>query len=162
VLLLAAEKSDWGKPLPKGQGRGISLQFAFGSYLAQVAEVEVDPHNALQVRRLVTAVDCGLVVNPNSVAAQMEGGSLFGLTAALYGAITLRGGRVEQSNFHDYRPMRINEAPVVETHLVPSVEAPGGIGEAGTAIVAPAVANAVFAASGKRIRTLPFGLHPPA
>jgi isoquinoline 1-oxidoreductase beta subunit len=162
VLLMAAEKSDWGKPLPKGQGRGISLQFAFGSYLAQVAEVEVDPKNALHVRRLVTAVDCGLVVNPNTVAAQMEGGSLFGLTAALYGAITLRGGRVEQSNFHDYRPMRINEAPVVETHIVPSVEAPGGIGEAGTAIVAPAVANAVFAASGQRIRTLPFGLHPAA
>jgi isoquinoline 1-oxidoreductase beta subunit len=157
VLLMAAEKSGWGKPLPKGQGRGISLQFAFGSYLAQVAEVEVDRKHALRVRRLVTAVDCGMVVNPNTVAAQMEGGSLFGLTAALYGSITLLGGRVEQSNFHDYRPIRINEAPVVETHIVPSVEAPGGIGEAGTAIVAPAVANAIFAASGRRIRTLPFG-----
>jgi len=157
VLLMAAEKSGWGMPLPKGQGRGISLQSAFGSYLAQVAEVEVDPKGALRVRRLVTAVDCGMVVNPNTVAAQMEGGSLFGLTAALYGSITLRGGRVEQSNFHDYRPIRINEAPVVETHIVPSVEAPGGIGEAGTAIVAPAVANAIFAASGRRIRTLPFG-----
>jgi isoquinoline 1-oxidoreductase beta subunit len=157
VLSMAAEKSGWGKPLPKGQGRGISLQFAFGSYLAQVAEVEVASKGSLRVRRLVTAVDCGTVVNPNTVAAQMEGGSLFGLTAALYGSITLRGGRVEQSNFHDYRPLRINEAPVVETHIVPSAEAPGGIGEAGTAIVAPAVANAIFAASGRRIRTLPFG-----
>lgn len=158
VLLLAAEKSGWGKPLARGHGRGISLQSAFGSYLAQVAEVEVDPKNSLRVRRLVTAVDCGMVVNPNTVAAQMEGGSLFGLTAALYGSITLRGGRVEQSNFHDYRPIRINEAPVVETHIVPSSEAPGGIGEAGTAIVSAAVANAIFAASGRRIRTLPFGM----
>jgi len=157
VLSMAAEKWGWGKPLPKGQGRGISLQFAFGSYLAQVAEVEVASKGSLRVRRLVTTVDCGTVVNPNTVAAQMEGGSLFGLTAALYGSITLRGGRVEQSNFHDYRPLRINEAPVVETHIVPSAEAPGGIGEAGTAIVAPAVANAIFAASGRRIRTLPFG-----
>ncbi len=162
VLLLAAEKSGWGKPLPKGHGRGISLQFAFGSYLAQVAEVEIDGKNALRVRRLVTAVDCGMVVNPNTIAAQMEGGSLFGLTAALYGSITLRGGRVEQSNFHDYRPIRINEAPMVETHIVPSAEAPGGIGEAGTAIVSPAVANAIFAASGRRIRTLPFGMEPAA
>ncbi|MBS0419841.1 MAG: xanthine dehydrogenase family protein molybdopterin-binding subunit [Proteobacteria bacterium] len=158
VLLLAAEKSGWGEPLPKGHGRGISLQFAFGSYLAQVAEVEVNAKNTLRVRRLVTAVDCGMVVNPDTVAAQMEGGSLFGLTAALFGSITLRGGRVEQSNFHDYRPLRINEAPIVETHIVPSGEAPGGIGEAGTAIVAPAVANAIFAANGRQIRTLPFGM----
>jgi isoquinoline 1-oxidoreductase subunit beta len=159
VLLLAAEKAGWGKPLPKGHGRGISLQFAFGSYLAQVAEVEVDSKNTVKVRRLVCAIDCGMVVNPNTVAAQMEGGSLFGLTAALYGSITLRDGRVEQSNFHDYRPLRINEAPVVETHIVHSAEAPGGIGEAATAIVSPAVANAIFAATGRRIRTLPFGMN---
>jgi isoquinoline 1-oxidoreductase beta subunit len=156
VLKLATQKAGWGSPLPKGRGRGVSLQFGFGSYLAQVAEVQVSADGSVRVHRLVTAVDCGMVVNPDTVAAQMEGGSLFGLTAALYGAITLKNGRVEQSNFHDYRPMRINETPVMETHLVKSSEAPGGIGEAATAIVAPAVGNAIFAATGKRVHTLPF------
>jgi isoquinoline 1-oxidoreductase beta subunit len=160
VLTLAAEKAGWGSPLPRGRGRGVALQFGFGSYLSQVAEVEVSANGSVRVHRLVCAVDCGLVVNPDTIAAQMEGGSLFGLTAALYGAITLKDGRVEQSNFHDYRPMRINEAPVVETHLVKSNEAPGGIGEAATAIVGPAVANAIFAATGKRIRTLPIDKSP--
>jgi isoquinoline 1-oxidoreductase beta subunit len=155
VLNLAAEKADWGKPLPARRGRGISVQFAFGSYLSQVAEVEVAADGSIKVHRIVCAADCGIVVNPDTIAAQVEGGSLFGLTAALYGAITLKNGRVEQSNFHDYRPMRMNEVPVVETHLVKSTESPGGFGEAPTAAVAPAVTNAIFAATGVRIRTLP-------
>ena len=155
VLSLAAEKADWGKPLPARRGRGISVQFAFGSYLSQVAEVEVAADGSIKVHRIVCAADCGIVVNPDTIAAQVEGGSLFGLTAALYGAITLKNGRVEQSNFHDYRPMRMNEVPVVETHLVKSTESPGGFGEAPTAAVAPAVTNAIFAATGVRIRTLP-------
>jgi isoquinoline 1-oxidoreductase beta subunit len=155
VLTLAAEKAGWGKPLPARRGRGISVQFAFGSYLSQVAEVEVADDGSLKVLRVVCAVDCGTVVNPDTVAAQIEGGTLFGLTAALYGAITLKNGRVEQANFNDYRPMRMNECPVIETHLVRSAEPPGGIGEAPTAAVTPAVTNAIFAATGKRIRTLP-------
>jgi isoquinoline 1-oxidoreductase beta subunit len=155
VLDLAVAKAGWGKPLPARRGRGICVQSAFGSFLALVAEVEVGKDGAIRVHRLVCAVDCGLVVNPDTIAAQVEGGSLFGLTAALYGAITLRNGRVEQGNFNDYRPMRINEAPVVETHIVASAEAPGGFGEAPTAVVTPAVVNAIFAVTGKRIRTLP-------
>lgn len=158
VLNLAAEKAGWGTPLPKGRGRGVSLQFGFGSYLAQVAEVDVADDGTVRVHRLVCAIDCGMVVNPDTIAAQMEGGSLFGLTAALYGSITLRNGRVEQSNFHDYRPLRMNETPLIETHIVPSGEAPGGIGEAATAIVSPAITNAVFAATGKRVRKLPIKL----
>jgi isoquinoline 1-oxidoreductase beta subunit len=155
VLNLATEKAGWGRPLPAGRGRGVSLQFAFGTYLSQVAEVEVSSDGSFKVHRIVCAVDCGLAVNPDTIAAQMEGGSIFGLTAALHGAITLKNGRVEQSNFHDYLPMRIGDVPVVETHLVKSAEPPGGIGEAPTAAVGPAVANAIFAATGKRIRTLP-------
>jgi isoquinoline 1-oxidoreductase subunit beta len=155
VLNLATEKASWGTPLPARVGRGVSVQFAFGGYLAQVAEVEVATDGAVKVHRIVCAVDCGLVINPDTIAAQVEGGALFGLTAALYGAITLKNGRVQQSNFHDYRPMRINEAPAIETHLVKSAEPPGGFGEAPTAAVGPAVANAIFAATGKRIRTLP-------
>lgn len=110
---------------------------------------------SIKVPRIVCAVDCGIAVNPDIIAAQVEGGALFGLTAALYGNITLRNGRVEQSNFHDYQPMRINETPRIETHLVKSSESPGGFGEAPTAAVAPAVTNAIFAGTGKRIRTLP-------
>jgi len=155
VLNLATEKAGWGTSLPARRGRGVSVQYAFGTYLSQVAEVEVAADGSIKVHRIVCAVDCGLVVNPDTIAAQMEGGSLFGLTAALYGAITLKDGRVEQGNFNDYRPMRIDEAPVIETHLMKSTEAPGGIGEAATAAVGPAVANAIFAATGKRIRTLP-------
>jgi isoquinoline 1-oxidoreductase subunit beta len=155
VLNLAAEKAGWGSSLPAGQGRGVSLQFAFGSYLAQVAEVEVARDGTVRVKRIVCAVDCGVIINPDIVAAQMEGGTVFGLTAAMYGQINLEKGRVKQGNFDTYRPIRMNEAPVVETHLVKSTEPPGGIGEAGTAIVAPAVTNAIFAATGKRIRTLP-------
>jgi isoquinoline 1-oxidoreductase beta subunit len=155
VLNLAAEKSGWGKPLPARWGRGVSVQFAFGSYMSQVAEVEVAPDGSIKVHRIVCAVDCGIAINPDTIAQQVEGGALFGLTAALYGAITLKNGRVEQGNFNDYRPMRINESPLIETHLVKSAEAPGGIGEAPTAAVAPAVTNAIFAVTGKRIRTLP-------
>jgi isoquinoline 1-oxidoreductase beta subunit len=155
VLNLAAAKAGWGQPLPARRARGVSVQFAFGSYLSQVAEVEVSQSGSVRVHRLVCAVDCGLVVNPDTIAAQVEGGSLFGLTAALYGLITLKNGRVEQGNFHDYRPMRMNESPSIETHIVKSTEAPGGFGEAPTSIVAPAVTNAIFAATGKRIRTLP-------
>jgi len=155
VLALATEKAGWGRPLPPRQGRGVSLQSSFGGFLAQVAEVEVTADGLVRVRRLVCAVDCGLVVNPDTIAAQVDGGSLFGLTAALYGSITLKAGRVQQSNFHDYRPMRINETPVIETHIVKSTEAPGGFGEAACAIVAPAVTNAIFAATGTRIRSLP-------
>ena len=155
VLTLAAEKADWGTTLPARRGRGISLQFAFGSYSSTVVEVEVALDGSIRVHRIVCAADCGIVVNPDTLAAQFEGGTLFGLTAALHGAITLKNGRVEQSNFHDYRPMRINECPIVETHLVKSAELPGGVGETPTSAIAPAVTNAIFAATGVRIRTLP-------
>ena len=155
VLNLAAEKSGWGQSLPARRARGISLQSAFGGFMSLVAEVEVTPDGMVKVHRLVCAVDCGIVVNPDTIAAQVEGGTLFGLTAALYGNITLRNGRVEQSNFNDYRPMRMHEVPRIETHIVKSAEDPGGFGEAPCAIVAPAVTNAIYAATGKRIRTLP-------
>jgi CO/xanthine dehydrogenase Mo-binding subunit len=155
VLDLAAEKAGWGQSLPPGVGRGVSLQYAFGTYLSQVAEVAVSKDGEVLIQRVVCAVDCGIIVNPDTVKAQIEGGIIFGLTAALFGEITLKNGRVEQSNFNDYRALRINEAPTIEVHLVISAEAPGGIGEPGTVGIAPAVANAIFAATGKRIRKLP-------
>ena len=155
VLELAAEKAGWGTPLPAGSGRGISVLHAFESYVAQVAEVAVSKEGDVRVQRVVCAVDCGIVVNPDTVRAQMEGGIVFGIAAALFNEITLKNGRVEQSNFHNYRTLRINEAPVVEVYLVQSTEAPGGIGEPGTSAVAPAVCNAIFAATGKRVRKLP-------
>ena len=155
VLALAAEKAGWGAALPQRVGRGVSLQFVFGSYLAQVAEVEVSPEGSVRVRRVVCAVDCGTVVNPDTVEAQVQSGVMFGITAALYGEITLKDGRVEQSNFDTYQILRINEAPTVEVHIVPSVEPPGGLGEAGTSAIVPAVTNAIFAATGKRLRKLP-------
>ena len=155
VLKLAADQAGWGRPLPPRWGRGISFQFAFGSYLSQVAEVEVMENGTVKVHRIVCAVDCGLVVFFVFFVALLEGGCLYGLTAVHYGNITIRNGRVEQDNFNNYRPLRIDEAPHVETHLVTSTEAPGGIGEAPTAAVGAAVTNAIFAASGKRIRTLP-------
>jgi isoquinoline 1-oxidoreductase beta subunit len=155
VLELAAEEAQWGKPLPARRGRGVAVQFAFGSYLAMIAEVTVEADGVVRVTRIVTAVDCGLTVNPDTIAAQMEGGALYGLTAVLYGAITLKEGRVEQSNFDNYLPLRIDEAPHVETHIVPSAEPPGGIGEAATSAVFPAVTNAIFSATGRRLRTLP-------
>jgi isoquinoline 1-oxidoreductase subunit beta len=131
------------------------VQFAFDTYLSQVAEVEVTAEGSIKVHRIVCAVDCGIAINPDTIAAQVEGGALFGLTAALHGNITLKNGRVEQSNFHDYQSMRINEAPRIETHLVKSTASLGGFGEAPTAAVAPAITNAIFAATGKRIRMLP-------
>ncbi|TSD83030.1 xanthine dehydrogenase family protein molybdopterin-binding subunit [Mycobacterium sp. KBS0706] len=156
ALTLAAEKAGWGTPMPKGHGRGVMVQFAFGSYVAMVAEVEVAGDGSIKVHRLVCAVDCGLAVNPDTIEAQVQGGSLFGLTAALHGNITFANGRVEQANFDTYLPMRIDEVPVIEAHLIKSAEAPGGIGETATAAVSPAVANAIFAATGKRLRSLPF------
>jgi isoquinoline 1-oxidoreductase beta subunit len=162
VLDLAASKSGWGKPLPKGTGRGIAVQSAFGSYLAQVAEVEVSRKGEVRVRRVVCAVDCGPVVNPDTVRAQMQSGIVFGLSAALYGEITLKDGRVEQTNFLDYRVLRINEMPRVDVYIVDSNAAPGGIGETATSCVMPALTNAIFAATGKRIRKLPVGDHTRA
>jgi len=155
VLELAAQKGDWGKRLPAGRGRGIATHFSFSSYVAQVAEVSVDKQGAVRVHRMVCAVDCGRVVNPDTVKAQMEGGINFGLTAALKSEITLDRGRVQQRNFHDYQMLRINEAPEIEVYIVPSTEKPTGVGEPSVPPVAPAVANAIFAASGKRIRKLP-------
>ena len=133
----------------------MSVQYVFGSYVAQVAEVAVSKDGEVRVERVVCAVDCGLTVNPDTVTAQMQGGIIFGITAALFSEITLKDGRVEQTNFDTYRTLRINEAPVIDVHLVTSTEAPGGIGEPGTSAVAPAVFNAIFAATGKRIRKLP-------
>lgn len=154
VLEVAAKQAGWGQPLPKGSGRGLSVQYAFGTYVAQVAELEVKD-DEVHVKRVVCVVDCGMVVNPDHVKAQMEGGINFGISGALWGEITLNNGKVEQSNFDNYRVMRMRESPVIEVHLVQSSEAPGGIGEPGTAAIAPALTNAIFAATGKRIRTLP-------
>ena len=155
VLEIATQKAGWGRPLPERVGRGVSLQFAFATYLAQVAEVEVSKEGAVRVRRVVCAVDCGTVVNPDTVHAQIQSAIMFGVTAALHGEITLKDGRVEQTNFDTYEILRMNEAPAVEVHIVQNSEAPGGMGEAGTSAITPAVANAIFAATGKRLRKLP-------
>jgi isoquinoline 1-oxidoreductase beta subunit len=155
VLDLAAEKAGWGQPLPQGAGRGVSVQFVFGTYMAQVAEVEVSKAGAVRVRRVVCALDCGVVVNPDTVRAQIESAIVFGITAALHGEISLKNGRVEQTNFDTYQMLRIDEAPKVEVHIVQSSEAPGGIGEPGTSAVVRAITNAIFAATGKRLRKLP-------
>ena len=156
VLDLAAQAAGWGQPLPAGRGRGVSLLYSgWGSYLAEVAELEVSKSGEVRVHRVVCAVDCGTVVNPDTVRAQIEGGIVFGISGALWGEATLENGRVQQSNFHDVRVLRINETPAIEVHLVRNGEPPGGIGEPGTAVTAPALANAVFAATGKRIRKLP-------
>jgi isoquinoline 1-oxidoreductase beta subunit len=155
VLELAAQEAGWGRPLPAGSGRGVALLHAFGSYIAQVAQVRVSNTGDVRVERVVAAVDCGTIVNPNTVEAQIQSGIIFGISAVLWGEITFKDGRVEQHNFNDYRVLRINEAPVIDVHLVASAAAPGGIGEPGTSAVMPAVANAIFAATGKRIRKLP-------
>jgi isoquinoline 1-oxidoreductase beta subunit len=155
VLEFVADKAGWGKPPPAGQGRGIAVHESFGSYVAHVAEVSVSDAGQVRVHRVVAAIDCGPVVNPDTIRAQLEGGTAFGLTAALYGEITFEKGRVKQRNFHDYPLLRIHEMPVVEAHVVPSDDRMGGVGEPGVPSVAPAVANAIFAVTGKRLRRLP-------
>ena len=141
--------------MPKGVGRGVALQHAFASYLAHVVEVEVSTDGTVRVRRVVSAMDCGVPVNPDTIRAQIQSGIVFGITAALYGQITLKAGRVEQSNFDTYQMMRMNETPAIEVHIVQSTESPGGIGETGTSSIMPAVVNAIFSATGKRLRKLP-------
>lgn len=156
VLDLAAEKIGWGKgALPARVGRGVAVGDPFGSRVCAMVEVEVTPQGEVRLRRAVVALDCGIAVNASSIEAQIQGGLLFGLSAALFSEITLREGAIEQSNFHDYRMLRINESPPVEVHTIKSGEAPGGLGEVGTAIAAPALANAIFAATGVRLRALP-------
>jgi isoquinoline 1-oxidoreductase subunit beta len=156
VLDLAAEKGDWGKPLPAGRGRGMAEIYAFGCYVAQVAEVTVAKDGSVKIDRVVSAVDCGQAINPDMVKAQIQGGVVFGLSAALFEQITVENGQIEQANFDTFPVLRINDAPRVEVHIVPSHETPGGIGEPGVPSAAPAVANAIFAATGKRLRRLPF------
>lgn len=155
VLETAAQKFGWSRPLPKGRGRGIAVHESFGSYVAQVAEVSLDAKGNIQVHRVVCYVDCGRIVNPDTVRAQMESGIAFGLSAALYGEITIKNGRVAQGNFHDYPLVRMQAMPEVEVHIIDSSEPPGGVGEPGVPPIAPAVANALFAASGARMRSLP-------
>jgi isoquinoline 1-oxidoreductase subunit beta len=156
VLDIAAQAAGWGRPLPQGRGRGVSVLYSgWGSYLAQVAEVSVSTAGEVRVHRIVCAIDCGAVVNPDTVKAQAEGGIVFGISGALWGEVTLEKGRVQQSNFHDFRVLRINEAPAIEVHVVRNLEAPGGMGEPPTAVTAAALANAVFAVTGKRVRKLP-------
>lgn len=155
ALELAAQKAGWGKPLPAGVHRGIAVAQSFGSYVAEVAEVSVAKDGKVKVHRVVGAVDCGVTANPQIVKRQIESAIVYGLSAALYGKITFKDGRVEQSNFHDYPVLRIDEMPKVEVHIVASTEPPGGIGEPGLPPIAPAVANAIFAATGKRLRKLP-------
>jgi len=155
ALELAAQKAGWGKPLPEGVHRGIAVAQSFGSYVAEVAEVSVGGDGQVKVHRMVAAVDCGRTVNPTIIQRQIESAIVFGLSAALYGRITFKDGKVEQGNFDSYPVLRMSEMPQVEVHIVPSTEPPGGIGEPGLPAAAPAVANAIFAATGKRIRKLP-------
>ncbi len=157
VLDMAAQKAGWDKPLPKGMGRGIAVHFAFGSYSAHVAEVSVTD-NKVRVHRMVCAIDCGEYVNPNIIAAQTEGGAIFGLSAALFEELTFEKGRLQQTNFHTFPVLRMNECPEIETHIVESKEKAGGIGEPGVPCAAPVIANAIFAATGKRVRRLPIRL----
>ena len=154
MLQLAAEKSGWSKPLPKGQGRGIAGFYSFFSYVAAVAEVSASSAG-YTVNRLICAVDCGRAVNPNGVRAQVESAAIYALTATLKDAITVDHGRVVQSNFNDYSMVRMKEAPPIEVYIVPSTEAPTGIGEPTVPVIAPAICNAIFSATGKRLRRLP-------
>jgi isoquinoline 1-oxidoreductase beta subunit len=155
ALNLAAEKSGWGQPLPPRVGRGVCVQPSFASFIATVVEAEVDEQGEVHLRRITSAVDTGIAVNPDTIAAQLEGGLIFGLTAALYGEITIDKGRVQQSNFNDYRMLRIDQAPKIEIHIVKSGEAPGGIGETGATAGPPALRNAILAATGVALRRLP-------
>jgi isoquinoline 1-oxidoreductase beta subunit len=155
ALNLAAEKAGWGSPLPAGRARGIAVHESFRTVCAQVAEVSM-AGGKIKVHRVVAAIDCGTAVNPGGIAAQVESAITYGLSAAMGGAITFKDGKVEQSNFHDYPPLRIGDVPVVETHIVPSSAPPTGVGEPATPVIAPAVANALFVLTGKRLRSLPF------
>jgi isoquinoline 1-oxidoreductase subunit beta len=155
ALKLVAEKSGWGTPPAPGIARGVALHESFKSYVAQVADVALKPDGTYKVVRVVSAIDCGVAVNPDVVHAQMEGGIGFGLGAALRGAITLKGGEVEQANFDTFEPLRMSDMPRVESYIVPSAEAPSGAGEPGTPLVLPAVANALFSATGQRSLNLP-------
>jgi isoquinoline 1-oxidoreductase beta subunit len=155
VLETAAEKAGWGKKLPAGMGRGLAVHESFGSIVAQVADVSVDG-GKIRVHKVVCAIDCGTAVNPDGVIAQMQGGIIYGLTAALYGAVHIKDGRVQESNFDDYKLVRMPDAPKTEVIVISSGEKMGGAGEPGTPPIAPAVANAVFQVTGKRLRTLPF------
>ena len=155
VVQLAAQKSGWGSPLPARTGRGIAAQISFASFIATVCEAEADENGEVKIHRVVSVVDTGIAVNPDTIVAQLQGGLIFGLTAALFGEITIAKGRVQQSNFHDYRMLRINEVPRIEVHLVKSGEAPGGIGETGATAAPPALGNALYAATGIRLRRLP-------
>jgi isoquinoline 1-oxidoreductase beta subunit len=157
VLNLAVEKAGWDKPLPKGHYHGVAVHEAFRSFVAQVTEVSIDETGHVKVHKVVCAIDCGLAVNPDGVKAQMESGIIFGITMALYGEITIENGMIQQSNFHDYRIARINEAPAIEVYIVDSTDTMGGAGEPCVPPTAPALANAIFAATGKRLRKLPFG-----
>jgi isoquinoline 1-oxidoreductase beta subunit len=155
AVQLAAQKSGWGEALPARTGRGIAAQISFASFIATVCEAEADENGEVKIRRMVSVVDTGIAVNPDTIVAQLQGGLIFGLTAALHGQITIAKGRVQQSNFHDYRMLRINEVPHIEVHLVKSGEAPGGIGETGVTAAPPALGNALYAATGIRLRRLP-------
>ena len=157
TLNLAAEKAGWGKPLPAGRAMGVAAVNCFGSFNTQIAEISI-VQGKVRVHRVVSAVDCGIAVNPAGVAQQMQSAIVYGLSAALRGAITFDKGRVQQTNFHQYEPLRIDEMPIIETYIVPSTSNPGGMGEVGTPAIAPAVANAIFRATGKRIRKMPFNL----
>lgn len=159
LLDIAAQRIGWGGPLPPRVGRGVAVGEPFGSHVCAIVEVEVSPRGEVRLRRAVVAVDCGVPVNTGSIEAQIQGGLLFGLSAALYNEITLRNGEIQQSNFNDYRMLRLDETPPVEVHIVDSDQAPGGIGELGTAIAAPALANAIFAATGVRLTELPVDRH---
>ncbi|HZH75044.1 MAG TPA: molybdopterin cofactor-binding domain-containing protein [Archangium sp.] len=161
VLELAAEKAGWGTPLPPGRFRGVAVHKCFGSYVAAVAEVSVEG-SEIRVHRIVMAADCGRVINPNLAQAQLEGSAVFGLSATLKQRLTFENGRVQQRNFHDHELMRMHDSPRIETHLVSSEVSPTGIGEPGVPVIAPAVANAVFAATGKRLRDLPLSLEASA
>jgi isoquinoline 1-oxidoreductase beta subunit len=155
VLNLAAQKAGWGTPMAPGKGRGVALIDSWGSYGVLIMELTVAPSGEVSVDRMVSALDCGLAVNPDGVVSQMEGGIAYGLSAALFGAVTFEGGRVLQSNFHDYQPLRMHHTPDIEVHLIKSPEPPGGVGEMGTALVTPAFLNAIHAATGKRFRNYP-------
>jgi isoquinoline 1-oxidoreductase subunit beta len=155
ALDLVAEKSGWGQPLPPRAGRGVSVQPSFASFIATVVEAEVDEHGEVRLRRVTSAVDTGIAVNPDTIVAQLQGGLIFGLTAALFGEITIENGRVRQSNFNDYRMLRIDEVPKIDVHVIKSGEDPGGIGETGVTAGPPALRNAIYAATGVPLRRLP-------